>query len=589
MALSDDVPSSPPNATTSAEDALSYYKAQYEALEAELADFQETSRALEADLEKDIDASEKRERQLKEKADNLQYEVDEWKAKYKQAKSESGSVQNKLQKEITTLRDQNRTLQLKLRDIEVANDDFERQARNTESSLEDLESKYNVAIERGVMLEEEVRVGEQEREQLRIETQRLRDELSDMKIEAEIIKEKLQNAEQSLAERPTMVSMESVPVPQSPRSEKSQTTTASSPIHTPPTKSVSSGPSDVPTPPSPPSSETSGTAPKPFVTPSIPKSRLSTNGNATPRPIAQPTRPAVRHSRGPSIPVTGRTTPSMNFRSSLSKPLPVPRQPGLPQSNSIYQLRNLRGKMQRLEERVHSAKSKLPAPITTPPRASPRSGSALGHNIPSSVTVRSSRRRTGTSSINGSQAASEISASEETPSLRQKPSRLSFNRPPPTPTRHESRPASRTSNVSSSHRQSGVNPYGHGRPGSRQSISGARTPLGYHAPNASTDRIRPKSSLSSYDGANDDIDEEPADGGDSMITPTPRRSTFGRTSDVGLPASAIPTPAALKKRESVGSNRVPTISRRISSAGLTGDMRPGSRTEGPLEDVDETY
>ena len=79
MALSDDIPSSPPGPSAPAEDALAYYKAQYEALEAELADFQETSRALEADLENDIEASEKRERELKEKADSLQYEVDEWK------------------------------------------------------------------------------------------------------------------------------------------------------------------------------------------------------------------------------------------------------------------------------------------------------------------------------------------------------------------------------------------------------------------------------------------------------------------------------------------------------------------------------
>jgi hypothetical protein len=40
------------------------------------------------------------------------------------------------------------------------------------SSLEDIESKYNHSIERSVMLEEEVRAGEQERESLRIEVQR---------------------------------------------------------------------------------------------------------------------------------------------------------------------------------------------------------------------------------------------------------------------------------------------------------------------------------------------------------------------------------------------------------------------------------
>src|SRR6195952_3308218 len=78
---------------------------------------------------------------------------EEWSAdssqrKYKESKTEANAAQNLLEKEITTLRDANRTLQLRLRDIEVANDDFERQARNTSSSLEDLESKYNVAIER---------------------------------------------------------------------------------------------------------------------------------------------------------------------------------------------------------------------------------------------------------------------------------------------------------------------------------------------------------------------------------------------------------------------------------------------------------
>ena len=77
--ISDGLPSSPPSASASAEDALAYYKAQYENLESELAEFQNSSRELEAELERDIEASEKRERQLREKADNLAYEVDEWK------------------------------------------------------------------------------------------------------------------------------------------------------------------------------------------------------------------------------------------------------------------------------------------------------------------------------------------------------------------------------------------------------------------------------------------------------------------------------------------------------------------------------
>ena len=46
-------PSSPPRAGTSVEDALAWYKAQYEVLEGELSEFQASSKELEAELEKD--------------------------------------------------------------------------------------------------------------------------------------------------------------------------------------------------------------------------------------------------------------------------------------------------------------------------------------------------------------------------------------------------------------------------------------------------------------------------------------------------------------------------------------------------------
>ena len=70
---------SPLAVPASKEEALEYYKKQYELLESELADFQASSRELEAELEKDVEAAEKRERQLREKVHELNYEVDEWK------------------------------------------------------------------------------------------------------------------------------------------------------------------------------------------------------------------------------------------------------------------------------------------------------------------------------------------------------------------------------------------------------------------------------------------------------------------------------------------------------------------------------
>lgn len=74
-------PSSPPDETMTADEALAYYKTQYEQLEAELADFQASSRELETELERDVEAAEKRERLLREKVEGLGYEVDEWKVR----------------------------------------------------------------------------------------------------------------------------------------------------------------------------------------------------------------------------------------------------------------------------------------------------------------------------------------------------------------------------------------------------------------------------------------------------------------------------------------------------------------------------
>ncbi|KAL5120829.1 NADH:ubiquinone oxidoreductase [Pleosporales sp. CAS-2024a] len=197
--MADEMPSSPASGGwASIQEELAYYKLQYETLETELQEFQHSSKELEAELERDVEESEKRERKLQEKAERLGFEVEEWKTKYRQSKTEANNAQSILQKEITALRDSQRTLQLKLRDIEVQSDDFERQARHQTSSLEDVESKYNVSIERAVMLEEELKIGEQEREALRIETQRLRDELSDLHIEADIVREKLRLAEATI-------------------------------------------------------------------------------------------------------------------------------------------------------------------------------------------------------------------------------------------------------------------------------------------------------------------------------------------------------------------------------------------------------
>ncbi|KAF2464341.1 uncharacterized protein BDR25DRAFT_272062 [Lindgomyces ingoldianus] len=581
----DNIPSSPPSGGwNSMEEELAYYKAQYETLEVELQEFQASSKELEAELEKDVEESEKRERRLKEKVEGLGYEVDEWKTKYKQSKIEANNAQNTLQKEITALRDSQRTIQLKLRDIEVQNDDFERQTRNQTSSLEDLESKYNVAIERTVMLDEEIKIGEQEREGLRIENQRLRDDLSDLRIEAEIVQEKLRIAEHAIEahhQRKTsqLLSADSLR-PRSPLSETSTSaTTLSSPTASTPPRSKADTVRTDATPPSPPLSETS------INTKAVPSTPMPTRKGSifaldsatTPRPGFYSSRPP-RHSRGPSIPVsaksgtTGRTTPSIRTTAPPqkgSRPSVGGNNGGsLPRSGSLYQIRGLIGKMQKLEERVYSARSKLPAPTNTPPRASPRNGSALGHYIPSTVTVRSTRKR-----VSGASTASSINCVGDSGV-----SRLSFGIPTGSREPSSSRPSSRASVAS----QSGIQ-----RPGSRSSV---RTPLGHYSTasiSGAEGRIpRPRSSLSGASGGHNhsrsvsisnslrDAEGDNHSDGSNASTPLARRLTLDK--------SGIPIPSGLPRRQSAG---------RRTSSGLEGDMGPPERParSRKMSEIGETY
>ncbi|KAJ5605575.1 Nuclear distribution protein nudE [Penicillium lagena] len=581
MPAADDSPPEHKHSSSFYRDEVAHYKAQYEQLESELADFQTSSRELEAELEKDIEASEKRERQLQEKVDGLRYEVDEWKAKYKQSKSEGNSALNNLQKEITTLRDTNRTMHLKLRDIEVANDDFERQARNTTSSLEDMESKYNVAIERGVMLEEEIKTGEQERESLRIENQRLRDELSDLKIEAEIVQDRLRHAESNGVRR-----RKPAPLYRSPSTphtleifDRSPAGTAtSSPVFaTPPAKPSLA--STAATPPSPPISESSASLRKSInATPSFPRSRAAGAEPITSRSLYNSrTAPRTTHSRTPSLAYSnGRSTPTFNPRSSLSRSS-LARPSGLPNSGSLYQIRGLIGKMQKLEERVQSAKSRLPAPSDSSSRGSPRAGSRAGSvvgdsPVPSTVTV----RRTSRKRISGSSYGSSIRDTESTPSYIPH-SRQSFG----ARTQGDSRPSSRTSfssRSSFSQSTSGIPTAPPARPESRSSRPGARTPLGHYSTNPTTESRRPRSSLSNHAalGGMTHIEED-----NDFSTPTSRPAQDTRRPSI--PA----TPNGLKKRTTSGASGIPTPRSFKTSIG-SGTMPP-PKPKTQVEELGETY
>jgi hypothetical protein len=422
-------------------------------------------------------------------------------------------------------------------------------------------------MERAVLLEEEIKQGEQEREALRIESQRLRDELSDLKVEVEIVQGKLRRH----TEEPKKIITDGIRPP-SPMSETSTalTTSTSSPTISTPPPAKSETSTLQTSPPSP--------LPNSDLQPITPKIRST----ATPR--ISSIRPP-RHSRGPSLanPVGARLQSSIPSRlSTAPSDRPAPNT-----SKSLNQIRGLIGRMQTLQDRVHTTRSKLPGPSSTPPRSSPRSLSTHLPTIPSTVTVRSARKRT---------SASTATSFEPPRSA----SRLSFgysaNQPPPPTT--PSRPSSRTSH-STSHSL-------FMRPSSRASATGRITPFADVSTASSTNGNapvttphRPRSSISGSfrepihpkttpgkslghsfsrsvsaavhpyaGGMNTQQQQYEAPG-----TPTTARRTTLERNPVG--GSSIPTPSG--RRTSGGpARRQSGVSEASSDDKPNGDMRPPS-------------
>lgn len=449
-------------------------------------------------------------------------------------------------------------------------------------------------------MEEEIKIGEQEREGLRIETQRLRDELSDLRVEAEILQDKLRK--QSSRALPTLST--DITAPNSPM-EDSPDSVASSPlITTPPdTKSVGTVDtvSETPTPPSPPISETSIKAPpKPLLRTPLNQSKIrmpSGDSSTTPKPsrLVSASRPA----RKPPVPTNStRATPSV-IRNATNKSAPTR---GLPSSTSLTHIRTLTAQMQRLEQRVHSARSKLPAPINTPPRSSPRSSSTSQHNyMPPSVTIRS-RKRTGGSTVSGSSATGDdkdstpLSTKHVSRLSTSGISRLSFGPVPNRDGSDQSRPSSRASGTGFARPERPASRTEIARPLSRASMTGARTPLGHYSQSALAESRRPRSSIGGNFGASQghghghsqsvsQIDHDELRELD-FSTPS-RRSTLGKGDVDG--GSAIPLP----RRQSGGFGLAGGGRRTSSGTTVVAEkkdtgMKPPARQR-KLSGVGETY
>ncbi|KAF9102909.1 NADH:ubiquinone oxidoreductase [Mortierella sp. AM989] len=174
-----------------AADELEYYKNYTKRVEEDLADaryqleeFQESSKELEDELEKEVESTERRYNEIRIRNDAMRQEVEEWKEKYHMAIKDSNANINQLTRQLEALKQQTEMFIKKERALEQDNDDLEKTERATKWSLQELEIKYNAAVEKTALLENEVSA----KAVLTEEVQRLKDELRDANVELAVMK-----------------------------------------------------------------------------------------------------------------------------------------------------------------------------------------------------------------------------------------------------------------------------------------------------------------------------------------------------------------------------------------------------------------
>ncbi|KAG0282799.1 NADH:ubiquinone oxidoreductase [Linnemannia gamsii] len=179
------------NSFSSAADELEYYKNLARKNEDELfetramlEDFQLSSRELEEELEKEIDSTERRYNEIRIRNEAMKQEVEDWKEKYHQAVKESNANINQLSRQLEVLKQQTAEFIKTRRELEQENDHLERTERAATWSMQEITAKYDTAVERVAILENEVST----KASLSEEVQRLKDELRDANVELEIMK-----------------------------------------------------------------------------------------------------------------------------------------------------------------------------------------------------------------------------------------------------------------------------------------------------------------------------------------------------------------------------------------------------------------
>merc|ERR1719500_74434 len=121
-------------------------------------------------------------------SNRLQMENDNLRDKLDMASREYHHQINELETELSEIKGIKEKLHRYVRELEQQNDDLERAKRSTLASLEDFEGRLNIAIERNAFLESEL----DEKENLKMVVQRLKDETRDLRQELNVLNPQLE-------------------------------------------------------------------------------------------------------------------------------------------------------------------------------------------------------------------------------------------------------------------------------------------------------------------------------------------------------------------------------------------------------------
>ncbi|XP_022656212.1 nuclear distribution protein nudE-like 1-B [Varroa jacobsoni] len=163
----------------SIDEELEWYKSRLAESQLELEEFQLSSKDLESELETQLTQSEKENRDLKAAKQKIEAERDLYADKFVLVTTELKGQLEQLEDDLHKEKECNERLSRLIRGLEQNNDDLERAKRALAASLEEFESRLNNAIERNAFLESEL----DEKEQLSVMVQRLKEETRDLKQE----------------------------------------------------------------------------------------------------------------------------------------------------------------------------------------------------------------------------------------------------------------------------------------------------------------------------------------------------------------------------------------------------------------------